>query len=164
MTFSFLLRLSLCSCEFPNSLFHTSGQEPQWRGGSLRWTQMGQKKGHACPFLSYIDSSPHFWMALGHPGLCHCCFFFFFPNSSSCNTLCPCFPIPSLTVPSSCPWFLPFPFFKSPKCMLRGICRMGREKVGVDDHVLILQVTNARLKSWVHDEDCLGRKVRCKRE
>ena len=32
----------------------------------------------------------------------------------------------------------------------------GKGKVGVDDHVLILQVTNARLKSWVHDEDCLG--------
>lgn len=78
MTFSFLLRLSLRSCEFPNSLFHTSGQEPRWRGGGLRWTQMDQKKGHACPFLSYIDSSPHFWMALGHPGLCHWCFFFFF--------------------------------------------------------------------------------------
>ena len=41
---------------------------------------------------------------------------------------------------------------------------MEREKVGVDDHVLMLQVTNARLKSWVHDEGCLGRKVRRKRE
>lgn len=41
---------------------------------------------------------------------------------------------------------------------------MGREKAGVDGNVLILQVTNARLKSWVHNEDCLGRKVICKRE
>ena len=31
---------------------------------------------------------------------------------------------------------------------------MEREKVGVDDHVLMLQLTSARLKSWVHDEDC----------
>lgn len=42
--------------------------------------------------------------------------------------------------------------------MLGRICRMGREKAGVDGNILILQVTNSRF--WVHDED--WDKVRCK--
>lgn len=42
--------------------------------------------------------------------------------------------------------------------MLDGICRMGRRKVGVCGNSLFLSVTTARLKLWVNEDDCLGRK------
>ena len=70
--------------------------------------------------------------------------------------------------PWLCSLFLPlissFSFLQVTQVHVERDLQDGKGKVGVDDHILILQVTNARLKSWVHDEDCLGRKVRCKRE
>lgn len=143
MTFLFRLRL-LAWLWVPDSSLHILGQEPWW---SLRWLQVDQKTGCSCP---------SFWMALGHPGPSHLfvlpllpmmLFALAFPVLSWLCSL----PLPPISSFS-------FPFFESPKCMLGRICRMGREKAGVDGNILILQVTNSRF--WVHDED--WDKVRCK--
>lgn len=137
---------------------HGGGGWGAWNG--YRWARRKGMPGLPWVTLILLPTSERLWAILGSAIV-----FCFFSTTSSCNALCPCFPIPSLTrFPLPAPGFFLFLSSSHPSACWEGFAGWKREKVGVDDHVLILQVTNARLKSWVHDEDCLGRKVRCKRE
>lgn len=101
MTFSFLLRLSLHSCESPNSLFHTSGQEPRWRLGGRRrggaWDRHRWARRKGMPVLSWVTlillpTSEWLWAILGSAIV------FFFFSLPLLPVICPCFSIPSLTL------------------------------------------------------------------
>ena len=137
----------------PQLLAPYSRVGPMW---GLRWIQVDQKEGYACPFLGHTDSSPHLCVNGSGPSWVLPSFF---PTTFPCICSAPFFFLSSYSFPSSIPYSPspPSPAFKSPKGMLGGIWGWEGRRLGglkrsnsVGDHCQA-QI----LDQW---RNCLGRK------